>query len=327
MKVPDMTDPILTEWDELVLPFHLPVSNIRGRFARLDASLAEMLAQHDYTAEVKGLLAEAAIITALIGQTIGLRWKLSLQIRGDGPIRIIATDYFAPTEEGAPARMRAYASVDYERLDKTKGTAFEKIGSGMFAVLIDQGNKTEPYQGITPLSAGSLAKCAEAYFQHSEQLPTRFEIITGQSQTQESQGWRAGGIMIQHMPDASPLRSDATEEDQKPKFDQSDEDWTRVNILLDTVEETELIGPHLPMPNLLHRLFHQEEPKITDAQSVGFGCTCSEDKVRQTMSIYSQKDIAKMTAENGMVTADCQFCGAHCELEPKTLGFERTEQN
>jgi molecular chaperone Hsp33 len=38
------------------------------------------------------------------------------------------------------------------------------------------------------------------------------------------------------------------------------------------------------------------------------------------MSIYSVKDIASMTAENGMVTADCQFCGAHYELEPTTLG-------
>ncbi|MEM7241666.1 MAG: Hsp33 family molecular chaperone HslO [Pseudomonadota bacterium] len=317
-----MTNTVLTEWDELVLPFQLPVSNIRGRFARLDASLAEMLAQHDYPAEVKGLLAEAAMITALIGQTIGLRWKLSLQIRGDGPIRIIATDYFAPHEDGAPARMRAFASVDYDRLDSAQGTAFEKIGKGMFAVLIDQGNKTEPYQGITPLTGGSLARCAETYFAQSEQLPTRFEIVTGQSQTQDTQGWRAGGIMIQHMPDASPLRADATEEDQKPKFDQNDEDWQRVNILLDTVEETELIGPHLPMPNLLYRLFHEEEPQITDAQAVQFGCTCSEDKVRQTMSIYSQKDISKMIAANGMVTADCQFCGMHYELDPKTLGFE-----
>ena len=36
-----------------------------------------------------------------------------------------------------------------------------------------------------------------------------------------------------------------------------------------------------------------------------------------TMSIYSQKDIAKMTTEAGIVTADCQFCGAHYELGPE----------
>ena len=128
--------------------------------------------------------------------------------------------------------------------------------------------------------------------------------------------------MIQHMPDASPLREGATEEDQKPKFDANEEDWSRVNILLDTVEETELIGPLLDVPNLLFRLFHEEGPRMSDAQTVEFGCTCSADKVRQTMSIYSQKDIAKMTDDSGMVTADCQFCGAHYELPPEELGFE-----
>jgi molecular chaperone Hsp33 len=26
-----------------------------------------------------------------------------------------------------------------------------------------------------------------------------------------------------------------------------------------------------------------------------------------------------------VVTADCQFCGAHYELDPETLGFEATK--
>ena len=309
-------------WDEIVVPFQLDASNIRGRVTRLDKVLGEMLAQHDYPSEVCGLLAEAATLTALIGQTIDLRWKLSVQIRGDGPIRIIATDYFGPSEDGAPATMRAYASFDPDRLKDAEGTPFEKIGKGMFALLIDQGRDMEPYQGITPLAGGTLAKCAETYFEQSEQLPTRFEIVVGQSTIKDEQGWRAGGIMLQHMPSASPLRKDATEEDKKVKFDTDNEDWGWVNILIDTVEETELIGPHLAVPNLLYRLFHEENPHMGDAQAIEFGCTCSEDKLRQTMSIYSQKDISKMTDNNGMVTADCQFCGAHYELPPEELGFE-----
>jgi len=40
------------------------------------------------------------------------------------------------------------------------------------------------------------------------------------------------------------------------------------------------------------------------------------------MSIYSAGDIEKMTTDEGTVTADCQFCGAHYVLDPKTLGFE-----
>ena len=53
-----------------------------------------------------------------------------------------------------------------------------------------------------------------------------------------------------------------------------------------------------------------------------FGCTCSADRVRQSLSIYSAKDIKTMTTDEGIVTADCQFCGAHYEFQPETLGFE-----
>ncbi|MEC9311501.1 MAG: Hsp33 family molecular chaperone HslO, partial [Pseudomonadota bacterium] len=51
-------------------------------------------------------------------------------------------------------------------------------------------------------------------------------------------------------------------------------------------------------------------------------CTCSEERVRNSLSIYSAKDLETMTTEDGRVTADCQFCGAHYDLDPKTLGFE-----
>lgn len=321
-------------WDEQVLPFQLDGSNIRGRIARLDSVLAEVLRQHDYPAPVSALVAEAAMLTALIGQTIKLRWKLSLQIRGDGPIRIIATDYYGPTEDGQPARIRAYASFDADRLAESGDkSSFENIGKGMFAVLIDQGPDMQPYQGITPLSGGSLSASAAIYFAQSEQLPTRFEITVGQSEIPgEAAGWRAGGIMIQHIPEASPFAEQATAEggllaaDDLVPDDDAD-DWNRANILLDSVEEVEMIGPLVSPPQLLHRLFHEETPRVFDPQPVKFGCTCSEDKVRNTMSIYSAKDIQKMTAESGMVTADCQFCGAHYELPPESLGFEATSKD
>jgi redox-regulated HSP33 family molecular chaperone len=103
-------------WDDTVLPFQLDRSDIRGRVVRLDGVLDRILAQHDYPKPIEALVAEAALLTALIGQTIKLRWKLSLQIRGEGPARLIATDYYAPTEDGQPARIRAYAGFDPDRL-------------------------------------------------------------------------------------------------------------------------------------------------------------------------------------------------------------------
>jgi len=319
-------------WDDTILPFQLDRSDIRGRVARLDGALDRILSQHDYPPAVEALVAECALMTAMIGQTVKLRWKLSLQVRGNGAVRLIATDYFGPSAEGEPARIRAYASYDKDLIDG-RGPAFAQIGEGYFATTIDQGPGTVPYQGITPIAGGSLSACAETYFAQSEQLPTRFALTFGRAQTPGGdEHWRAGGVMLQHMPKASPFAQGASAEGGSGEGgllgaadlvdgDEADH-WNRANLLLDTVEEMELIGPSVQPTDLLVRLFHEEGPRVYDAQPVGFGCTCSEDRVRQSLSIYSAKDIASMTTDTGTVTADCQFCGAHYELDPATLGFE-----
>jgi molecular chaperone Hsp33 len=318
------------EWDDTVLPFQLDKTDIRGRIARLDGLLNAILGQHNYPLEVSAMLAEAVVLTALIGPTIKLRWKLSLQIRGDGPIRLLATDYYGPEKNGSPARIRAYASFDKDRLEAHTGTPFEKIGSGIFGILIDQGPDMQPYQGLTPLTGGSLAACASTYFAQSEQLPTEFALSVGQSSTANEQDqWRAGGVMVQLMPKASPFSAQAKEDDTAdlkqaqdlvPGADQ--DGWNRAIMHLQTVEETELVGPYVSPETLLNRLFHEDRPRVFPLQPVEFGCSCSAEKVRSTMSMYSAKDIEKMTTDSGLVTADCQFCGSHYELDPKTLGFD-----
>ena len=314
-------------WDDTILPFQLDHADVRGRVARLDGTLDRILSQHDYPAPVEALVAEAVLLTALIGQTIKLRWKLSLQIRGKGPIRLIATDYFAPKAPGEPARLRAYAGFDREAV--VKGEAFPQLGEGYFALLLDQGDGTLPYQGITPLTGTSLSACAETYFAQSEQLPTRFALAFGRSRLAgEAEHWRAGGMMLQHMPEASPEAQGGgsgesrllTAEDLVGGDDA--ENWNRVNLHMGTVEELELVGPAVQPTELLIRLFHEEAPRVFDAQGLSFGCSCSEQKVRDSLSIYSAKDIATMTTDEGIVTADCQFCGAHYEFDPATVGFE-----
>ncbi|MGJ8557154.1 MAG: Hsp33 family molecular chaperone HslO, partial [Sulfitobacter geojensis] len=244
-------------WDDSVLPFQLDHSDIRGRVGRLDGVLEGILSQHDYPPQVEALVAEMALLAALIGQTMKLRWKLQLQVQSKGPVRMIATDYYGPEKEGGSARIRAYASYDAERL--TDAAPFDQVGEGYFAIMIDQGEGMTPYQGITPLEGGSLSACAEAYFAQSEQLPTRFSLSFGKSSgPNEPEHWRAGGVMLQHMPKASPFV--AKTEGEGALLSANDlvdgeeaENWKRVNVLLDTVEDLELIGPSVPPSDLLLR--------------------------------------------------------------------------
>ncbi len=129
-------------WDDTVLPFQLDRSDIRGRVARLDGVLEGILKQHDYPEKVEALVAEMALLTAMIGQTIKLRWKLSLQVQTNGPVRMIATDYYGPQEDGEPARIRAYASYDADRL--TDGAPMDQLGEGYFAILWTRARARRP---------------------------------------------------------------------------------------------------------------------------------------------------------------------------------------
>jgi molecular chaperone Hsp33 len=321
-------------WDDTVLPFQLDRADIRGRVGRLDSVLETILGQHDYPAPVAALVAEAALITALIGQTVKLRWRLSLQVRGGGPVRLIATDYFGPAEAGQPARMRAYAGFDGEALAAAEAARpFDLLGEGVFAIMIDQGAGTVPYQGLTPIAGGSLADCAETYFAQSEQLPTRFALAMGEAMEPGGAAhWRGGGVLLQHMPKGSPEAGQgATGFDgllaAEDLLDGAQaENWRRAVTLLETVEATELIGPHVGAEELLLRLFNEEGPRVYTAQPVRFGCTCGPEKVVRSLASYPASDIAGMTTPEGKVTADCQFCGAHYEFDPSELGSEASDR-
>jgi len=118
------------------------------------------------------------------------------------------------------------------------------------------------------------------------------------------------------MPKASPLKIMAEPTDTEADAER----WNRATMMLETIQQAEMIGPKVSPAELLFRLFHEDAPRVYDPQPVRFGCTCSEDRVRQSLSIYSVKDIGTMTTDAGTLTADCQFCGAHYVLDPATVG-------
>lgn len=314
-------------WDDTILPFQLDRSGIRGRVARLDRTLQRVLAQHAYPEPVQALLAEAAILTAMIGQTIKLRWKLSLQLRGKGPVRLLAADYLAPRAAGEPARLRAWASVSHGWQPAAHAPSLDLLEQGYLGMTIDQGPGTTPYQGITPLAGDSLAACAASYFAQSEQLPTRFALAVARVQEPgRPKTWRAGGMMLQMMPATGGTPAAEGGSGEGGLLAAADlvtgpegENWSRANMMLDTADETELIGPHVGAQELLVRLFHEEGPRVFDAQPVSFGCTCSEEKVRWSLASYPRAEIEDMITDAGVITADCQFCGAHYEINPSSL--------
>ena len=292
-------DPQFNE-DDSVIQFRLARSPIRGRAVRLARALQELLSGRNYPPAVETAIAEASVLTALIGQMIQPGWKFSIQVRRKGVLRLLAADYLAPDESGGSAKLRAMATFD-DALRHGAALPPWNESSGYFGILIDRNDGKQPFQGLVPLEQPTLAGCAEDYFRRSEQIPTRFAIAVGKSAEAGAMKWRGGGIVIQRMPDAETGSADSTV--LETGGGEAPEDWIRVNALLSTVDELELTGPAISMLHTLFGLFHEEQPHTGSLQRVEFGCSCSAAKVRRGLSIYSAKDIASMTTPSGIVAA------------------------
>ena len=74
---------------------------------------------------------------------------------------------------------------------------FALFGKGYLAITFDQPATDERYQGIVPLEGEGLAQAAQSYFSQSEQIPSIVRLAT----RKDADGWVAGGIMFQHLPE------------------------------------------------------------------------------------------------------------------------------
>ena len=285
-------------WDDEVLRFHLPQYGVRGAALRLSQVLDKVFERTSLQVGAGHLLAEATVLTGLIGQAVRLKWKFSLQLRGDGPVKLVAADYIAPEQIGSAAYLRAYIR-DSGQPGPECGDAATLLGDGYFGLLIDRGDGAHPYQGITPLGESSLASCAETYFRQSEQLPTRVILASDHDDVSH---WRGGGMILQQLPS------------------ESSTGWSRIEARLGGFDEAGLIAREPMLEELIGDLLDGEHPHGINSQPVEFGCSCSEERVRRSLEQCTPSEIAGMVTADGVVTADCQFCGARYALDPSRLG-------
>ena len=179
------------------LRFSLPDRHARGRLVRLDEVLNEILAAHAYPPLVEKTLAEALVLTALLGASLKQAdGQLTMQAQTKGAIRLLVCDY----KDGA---LRGYvqfdpASVAALPLDST---LFGLFGTGYLAITFDRalpvGEGGGRYQGIVPLEGASLSDAAEHYFVQSEQIPTTIRVGVGHKDGR----CIAGGLLVQHLPE------------------------------------------------------------------------------------------------------------------------------
>ena len=300
--------------DDKVVPFQVEGLDVRGRAVQVGPLLNAILQRHDYPPVVARLLAEALVLTALIGTSLKFSGKLTVQTKGDGPVDLLVADFTAPEN------MRAYARFDDERLAQATAAGQtspeELLGTGILAFTIDQGVGMQPYQGIVPVDGSSLEEIASVYFRQSEQLPTRVRLGVAEffdrgSEGKPRRGWRAGGIIAQFLPQAPErLRTrdlHGGDGDESSFVEAEDDAWTEAVALIDTVDTDELTDPQVPVERLLFRLFHEQGVRVYEPQSIIDKCSCSREKIKGVLSGFSAEEIED-SQEDGVVSVSCEFC-------------------
>ncbi len=253
-------------------------TNVRGELVTLEQAYAEVLDRHAYPPAVNHLLGELLAAVALLTDTVKLDGTLSIEVRGNGALALLMAESNPGGELRAIARMAEDAAIP----DESAGFR-ELVGEGQIMITLDP-REGHRYQGIVALDRDSLGDCLADYFAQSEQLPTRLWLA--------ADGLRAGGLLLQRMPDES----------QNQDLDA----WERSVHLAATVKQEELLG--LAPEALLQRLYHEETVRIFPPKALRFGCTCSRERIADALVTLGAEELRDVVAEQGGIETQCHFC-------------------
>ncbi|SJN09771.1 33 kDa chaperonin (Heat shock protein 33) (HSP33) [Halomonas citrativorans] len=258
--------------------FMFDQTNVRGEIVTLATAYHEVLTRHAYPPAVNELLGELLAAVALLTDTIKLDGTLSIEVRGQGVLSLLMAESNPGGELRAIARVAEDSHLPSERADFR-----ELVGEGQIVITLDprEGNR---YQGIVALDHETLSGCLEAYFGKSEQLPTRLWLA--------ADGERAGGLLLQRLPDASQ--------------NQDVDAWERSVALADTIKPEELLG--LEQREVLYRLYHEETVRVFDPKALRFGCTCSRERMAGGLITLGADELRDIVREHGAIDTQCHFC-------------------
>ena len=293
-------DTALSEtFTDRLLGASIPARDARLRLVRLDETLAEILAAHDYPPAIRHVLAEALVIAALVGGLIdegegagGGQMTMQAQTKA-GVIKLLVCDY-------RQGELRGYADFDADALSELGANPSlpALFGEGFLAITFDVPERGGRYQGIVPLEGNSLAEACELYFEQSEQVPTMVRVAV----RAEGKRTLAAGLLAQHLPDGEVGC-------ERLHVRLTHPEWEHVQVMASSIRHEELLEEEVSLDALVWRLFHEEdEVRVFPGATLSRGCRCSVEHYESVLGRFPEAEKAEMRDENGDILVDCAFC-------------------
>lgn len=263
--------------------------------ARTTNLVEEMRRRHDTFPTATAALGRTATAAAIMGAMLKGNEKVTIQVKGDGPIGQIVADATASGE------VRGYVDHPQTHLPSNAQGKLDVAGAvgreGFLYVIKDLGMK-EPYRGSSPIVSGELAEDFTYYFAKSEQTPSAVSL--GVLVDTDYSVKNAGGFVLQLLP--------GLEEDEVAELERR---LSRIPAVTSMLERG--LTPEDMMKELVDTL------SAVERMDVRFQCFCSRDRVETTLVSLGKAELDAIIDGDGQAEVVCHFCNEKYQFDRAEL--------
>jgi len=267
---------------------------IRAYAIRSTELVNELQQSHNTTPVASAALGRAGTIGAMMGAMLKGEEKLTVQIKGDGPVGQIIID---ANSKGIVRGYIKNGQVDLPLNEKGKLDVASAIGEGYLYVIKDLGLK-DYYTGSVPLISGELGEDFTYYFANSEQTPSAVGVgvLVNPDYTIRA----AGGFIIQVLPGID-----------EEVVEQLDSKLSTINSVTTLIDEG--LSPEQILEHLLGEIH------ILDRMEIQFQCNCSNERIDNMLIGLGKDEIKDLIEKEGEAHITCQFCNKEYNYQKEDL--------
>lgn len=243
-------------------------------------------------------LASAALGRAMTGAlllaaTMKDNERISVRLKGDGPLGEIVADAEGTSVRGYVENPDAFLPLKNGKLDVGGG-----VGQGNIIVTRYLQN-AEPFTGYCELEDGEIASDLTKYLYVSEQTPT--SVALGVLVDKEGNVTAAGGFFIQAMPGCSEEVLEQLE-----------------NNVNTTPYVTQLLEIGYTPEKMIEVLGRGLDVDIKESVPVQFKCRCSRERILAALGALDAQALSEI-AQDEETEAHCQFCNTTYTFAQKEI--------
>lgn len=258
---------------------------VRAFAVRTTGIVEELRRRHQTTPTATAALGRTVTAALMMGIMLKGKEKLTVQVKGGGPIGQIVAD------SNAHGEVRGYVdnpAVDLPLNQIGKLDVAGAVGTDGFLYVIKDLGLKEPYRGSIPIVSGELGEDFTYYFAKSEQTPSAVAlgVLVDVDYTVKT----AGGFIIQLLPGLT--------DDEIAQIEKELAALPPITSLLDRGDRLEdILATLLPGAEVLER-----------RDDIRFQCKCSRERVEQTLISLGRDELQQILEEDGKAEIVCHFC-------------------